>query len=171
MNINQRKLSDNNITHDKSTPKINISNKNLVLPEKNKKQVEFFTEYKNNKKTKNNNTNLDVSSATEKKNLNECFGLHAPKNNLTIKNQQLNQSMNTNNNMNITSVNVLNQMSLSLNLICEEEEKISTKSFICLALLGRGSFGEVYLVQKINTKKKLCNENIKERKNNGAKFI
>ena len=89
----------------------------------------------------------------KKKNLNECFGLHAPKNNLTIKNQQLNQSMNTNNNMNITSVNVLNQMSLSLNLICEEEEKISTKSFICLALLGRGSFGEVYLVQKINTKK------------------
>ena len=153
LNVNQRKLSDNNITHDKSTPKINITNKNFVLPEKSKKQVEFFTEYKNNKKNQNNNTNLDVSSATEKKNLNECFGVPSPKNNLTIKNQQLNQSMNTNNNMNITSVNVLNQMSLSLNLIREEEEKISTKSFICLALLGRGSFGEVYLVQKINTKK------------------
>ena len=34
----------------------------------------------------------------------------------------------------------------------KEIEKISTKSFICLALLGRGSFGEVYLVQKIDTK-------------------
>jgi len=34
----------------------------------------------------------------------------------------------------------------------KEMEKISTKSFVCLALLGRGSFGEVYLVQKIDTK-------------------
>ena len=41
MNINQRKLSDNNITHDKSTPKINITNKNhkinQVYINKNKK--------------------------------------------------------------------------------------------------------------------------------------
>ena len=67
---------------------------------------------------------------------------------------QLNQTMDSNINMNITSINALNKMSLSLNLIKEEEEKISTKNyFICLALLGRGSFGEVYLVQKINTKK------------------
>jgi len=32
-----------------------------------------------------------------------------------------------------------------------EEERITPSSFICLALLGKGSFGEVYLVQKINT--------------------
>ena len=32
-----------------------------------------------------------------------------------------------------------------------EEERITPTSFVCLALLGRGSFGEVYLVQKINT--------------------
>ena len=79
---------------------------------------------------------------------------------------------NINNNINITQINVYNQMSISLNLINEEkEEKISTKDFICLAQLGRGSFGEVYLVQKINTKKKICNENIKKRKNNGTEFI
>jgi serine/threonine protein kinase len=58
-----------------------------------------------------------------------------------------------NNNMNITRINGLNKVNLSLNLIKEEEEKISTKDFICLALLGRGSFGEVYLVQKISNKK------------------
>jgi hypothetical protein len=34
----------------------------------------------------------------------------------------------------------------------KEIDKISTKNFVCLALLGKGSFGEVYLVQKIDTK-------------------
>ena len=38
----------------------------------------------------------------------------------------------------------------------EEEERISPSSFICLAQLGKGSFGEVYLVQKINTKEKFA---------------
>ena len=33
-----------------------------------------------------------------------------------------------------------------------KEEKISPSNFICLALLGKGSFGEVYLVQNKNTK-------------------
>ena len=32
-----------------------------------------------------------------------------------------------------------------------EETKISSKNFICLALLGQGSFGEVYLVKKKDT--------------------
>ena len=33
-------------------------------------------------------------------------------------------------------------------------EKISPTNFICLAQLGKGSFGEVYLVQKLNTEEK-----------------
>jgi hypothetical protein len=33
-----------------------------------------------------------------------------------------------------------------------DEEKICPQSFICHALLGKGSFGEVYLVEKKNTK-------------------
>ena len=141
--------------------------RNTTLPIKkiNKKNEFFNTEIKNNKKTNNNNdnTNLNISSYTsEKQNLNKCFNndVQSPKNNSNINNPQIiNQTMNTTNininmNMNITNINVFNQMSLSLNLIHEEEEeKISTKNFICLAQLGRGSFGEVYLVQKINTKK------------------
>ena len=43
-----------------------------------------------------------------------------------------------------------------LNLNSIEEERISPSSFICLAQLGKGSFGEVYLVQKINTKEKFA---------------
>jgi hypothetical protein len=34
----------------------------------------------------------------------------------------------------------------------ESREKISPNSFLCHALIGKGSFGEVYLVQKKNTK-------------------
>ena len=41
-----------------------------------------------------------------------------------------------------------------LNLNSLEEERIIPSSFICLALLGKGSFGEVYLVQKINNQEK-----------------
>ena len=41
-----------------------------------------------------------------------------------------------------------------LNLNSMEDEKISPTSFVCLAQLGKGSFGEVYLVQKINSQKK-----------------
>ena len=38
---------------------------------------------------------------------------------------------------------------ISLNSI--EEERITPSSFVCVGMLGRGSFGEVYLVQKINS--------------------
>ena len=38
---------------------------------------------------------------------------------------------------------------ISLNSI--EEERITPSSFVCLGMLGKGSFGEVYLVQKINS--------------------
>lgn len=39
-----------------------------------------------------------------------------------------------------------------INLNSIEEERITPNSFVCLALIGRGSFGEVYLVEKINSK-------------------
>ena len=41
-----------------------------------------------------------------------------------------------------------------LNLNSIEEERITPANFVCLAILGRGSFGEVYLVQHINNKEK-----------------
>ena len=42
--------------------------------------------------------------------------------------------------------------SKNLNMIMEE--RVNLSSFVSLAILGRGSFGEVYLVQKIDTQKK-----------------
>ena len=47
-----------------------------------------------------------------------------------------------------SKVNSSNPLTAEINL---EEMKINPTSFICLALLGRGSFGEVYLVKKIDT--------------------
>jgi serine/threonine protein kinase len=43
-----------------------------------------------------------------------------------------------------------------LNLNSIEEETVTPSSFVCLALLGKGSFGEVFLVQKINTKERFA---------------
>ena len=62
-------------------------------------------------------------------------------------------------------------MNNKLNLNSIEEEKITPSNFLCLAQLGKGSFGEVYLVQKKKYKIEICNESIKKRKSNWSKFI
>ena len=158
LNINKKEENNMNITYDKSRPKINTSSKTInKFSTKIKKQTEYLTENKNNKKNKLLNNN-NTKNIIEKKNLNKFYSnehnISSSKDNILTKAKQLNQTMDANINMNITSINALNKMSLSLNLIKEEEEeKISTKNFICLALLGKGSFGEVYLVQKIINKK------------------
>ena len=161
-NANKRKEKENiennaNITLDKTQQKIiNTSCKTInKLTSNKKRETEYLTEYKNNKKNKELNTN--IKNINEKKNLNDVYGIinntSSSKENLISRIAKLNQTVDSNINLDITSINALNKMSLSLNLIKEEEEKISTKDFICLALLGRGSFGEVYLVQKISNKK------------------
>ena len=67
------------------------------------------------------------------------------------------------NNIKFDSINKSNLMSdqtitdnihNKLNLNSIEEERITPANFVCLAQLGKGSFGEVYLVQKTNTEKK-----------------
>ena len=156
-NTIKRKGSNIKTAYDSSQPKFNTSSKNIKFNLKSLKKLEALTEHKNNycnTINKNNDNKFANKKIIEKKNLNEYYDKTASKNNIIKKVGQLNQTVDSDINMDITSINALNKMSLSLNLIKEEEEKISTKNFICLALLGRGSFGEVYLVQKINTKKK-----------------
>jgi serine/threonine protein kinase len=56
----------------------------------------------------------------------------------------------------ITDQTLPDNVHAQLNMNSIEEERVSPSSFICLAQLGKGSFGEVYLVQKINTKEKFA---------------
>ena len=42
----------------------------------------------------------------------------------------------------------------AINLNSISEERVNLSNFLCLAQLGKGSFGEVYLVQKIDTQEK-----------------
>ena len=51
----------------------------------------------------------------------------------------------------IVDQTLANNIHNKLNLNSIEEERITPSSFVCLALLGKGSFGEVYLVRKTNT--------------------
>ena len=52
---------------------------------------------------------------------------------------------------------------LTLNSI-KEEAKISTSSFVCLARLGKGSFGEVFLVEKIDTRERFAMKVLRKEK-------
>ena len=60
------------------------------------------------------------------------------------------------NKSNIIDQTLADNIHAQLNLNSIEEERITPSSFICLAQLGKGSFGEVYLVQKINTQEKFA---------------
>ena len=58
------------------------------------------------------------------------------------------------NKTNIIDKTLTDNIHNKLNLNSIEEEKLTPSNFLCLAQLGKGSFGEVYLVQKKNSKKK-----------------
>ena len=65
------------------------------------------------------------------------------------------------NNTNISKIEAINRSTnlissnyknnLLSNTSLPEQERITPSNFVCLAQLGKGSFGEVYLVQKINS--------------------
>ena len=61
--------------------------------------------------------------------------------------QSLNEIDNNSNSNHNTSEGKNNSLTLSINTSVKQE-KIGPSSFVCLGLLGRGSFGEVYLVKK-----------------------
>ena len=165
------KLNVTKIKHEKTHYKFNSSRSNLDANFSMKeKKTDFLSENKNIKKSKykrsnQKNKNPDSLNLLVKKNLNEYYNNSESQNNLQGKKEKQKEDKHQNqtmNNIKISKINTSinnnsNFLSLSLNLNPnkenKEKEEISTKSFMCLALLGRGSFGEVYLVQKINSKK------------------
>jgi serine/threonine protein kinase len=173
--INNTNNSQNNITYSEISKSLkNNSNTNLTNLENNinntvnlhkTKTLQKFSISNPYFKNKNSNKkNLLVQRDKKKINASNSISitnnsidnsLHLNKTQETISNFRTNLSNNNNNNENnVNNNNYFNNNSTNNNL-CSlnsiEEERISPTSFVCLALLGKGSFGEVYLVQKINT--------------------
>ena len=160
-NLKTKKL-DSTELYDKNLVNLNKTDENIKIIQNNEKHY------------------IKKSKLNSSKNVN----IHKPKIETTerkiVKNKKLNKTKNIDNslinNCNITKIScannknriILDKMNKNnlvdqtfsnnthkkLNLNSMEDEKISPTSFVCLAQLGKGSFGEVYLVQKINSQKK-----------------
>ena len=130
-----------------------IENKEITLSKSNNKNK------KNTKNAKNmNNAKKENQKKKEKENVQQKINL----NNCNISKISCGPQTKTNNILDpINKSNIIDQtladnIHAHLNLNSIEEERITPSSFICLAQLGKGSFGEVYLVQKINTQEKFA---------------
>ena len=125
-----------------------VENKKLTLSKsknKNKKNTKIAKNAKKENQQKKENIEQNI-------NLNNCniskisCGPQTKNNNIL---DPINKS-------NIIDQTLADNIHVQLNLNSIEEERITPSSFICLAQLGKGSFGEVYLVQKINTQEKFA---------------
>ena len=103
-------------------------------------KIKYKTIKKKEKKNEKNNDNSLINNCNVTK-------ISCSQNKHNFKLDSINKS-------NIVDQTLQDNCHQQLNLNSIEEEKISPSSFVCLALLGRGSFGEVYLVQHINSKEK-----------------
>jgi hypothetical protein len=153
INVNSTK-NVNNKNYD--TIKI-IENKEITLSKsknKNKKnsKQKKYTQKNKNKKNKNlEEKDKENSYLNNDNNLNNC---NISK--ISCAPQTKNNILDPINKSNIVDQTLTDNVHFQLNLNSIEEERITPSSFICLALLGKGSFGEVYLVQKINTQEKFA---------------
>ena len=135
INKNKEKIVKNIMKKNNQNKLVFIdTNQNLVpkFQEKVfKKNVNLSKKSNNTDNSFNNNCNLTKISYGHNKRKNKLGSL----NNSKIVNKTLDESVPS-----------------KFDLRQKPKEKINQSNFICLAQLGKGSFGEVYLVQKINSK-------------------
>ena len=164
VNLNKTQENINNMStmtkkSTKKMPSINTNKNN----EHNKKKIKSSgSQNKNNKKqiskkiennhqvNHNHNHNFNIDNSYTSPNPTNC---NISKISTGHKN---NENFDSINKYNIADQTLPDNSHVQLNLNSIEEERISPSSFICLAQLGKGSFGEVYLVQKIDTKEKFA---------------
>ena len=170
-----------NIKQKPSTASSNISNdsnsSNFSLHSQFSNRKKSTNKILNSSEKNITNGNLHKTKTLQKFTINNPF-LKGLKTNKNISSKKVNIPLSekkqniTNNSINMTSTSIDTSLSRlnktednnikkskqnPTNIECDncldsiEEERITPTSFVCLALLGRGSFGEVYLVQKINT--------------------
>ena len=159
-NINLNKTEENIFSGKKTSKNVRISNKNL------NSSVNVYYTNPNSKKNNvllNNSklvqsteqiltkvkppTKKKESKITHAKNIHDCKNHNSKTAIKNITFSQLEVINHSNIILSHTKNKLLDKTSTSI-------EHVSPSDFLCLAQLGKGSFGEVYLVQKIDTKEK-----------------
>ena len=176
--VNQNKSKDNK-KNENNIDNNTFSNKSIRILDSKEKKISGSKTKKKQKHNQENNQSKKLENISRNSKVNHVPNPQSPHQiNINLENSYNSQSP-TNNNISKISQNNKNRINfdpldksdksniadqtlqdnihaqLNLNSI-EEEERITPSSFICLAQLGKGSFGEVYLVQKINTKEKFA---------------
>ena len=179
-NVSQKpksKFCENNSKNKKLLDSIEISNNNIVnlnktdqniksIPKKEKLIIKkcVSNNIKNISNLKLETTEKILTNNKVRMNSKKINKLKKEKNNkdnslinncniskISCKQQKKNILLDPINKSNIIDKTLVDNIHAKLNLNSIEEEKITPSSFVCLAQLGKGSFGEVYLVKKINT--------------------
>ena len=156
------KFYKNNI-NSKNQDSIEITNKNMINLNKTDENIKYiplnsiqnFIKLETTEKLLTNNKAKKSKKITDKfqKGSNKDSSLVNGCNILNISSCQNRKYIELDkiNKSNIVDQTLDNNIHNRLNLNSLEEERITPSSFVCLALLGKGSFGEVYLVRKTNT--------------------
>jgi hypothetical protein len=144
INLNNNSIIEENVNEIKNNEKENETTRVQI--------VDYSEKYTNEEQeTKENTSNNHIEEKYE----NTRSQSRSQSQTLT-QSQTLSQSQNhsvsnpntTNNKSNTESV----EGESAFNCVSIDEERIGPQTFICHALVGKGSFGEVYLVEKRNTK-------------------
>ena len=162
VNLKEKKrptISSNSNLNINEISKCNESNNKSNIIEK---EIKSISKIKSNYENNNNRKSENSSNITNNINNNSNFTNSI--NNVVLNNSNLNNRSSTNTNTNLNESksnenykgnesnnigeNINNLMNENHTYNNEKKEKIGPNNFICLALLGQGSFGEVYLVNK-----------------------
>ena len=153
-------ISGNNMVHLNKTEESISSNQKKIKIAKTSLKKPTSTTLKNITNSKNLHTtekilikNTNKKKPKKDKNIDNSFNNISKISCGQNKNSMMLDSINKSN---IVDQTLAENIHNKLNLNSIEEEIVTPSSFVCLALLGKGSFGEVFLVQKINTKEKFA---------------
>ena len=140
---NQINILNNNSKTEKQQKPIISSIINLSSPKKNSNfsNEELKQKITNNQEINNKENNINLSQNTSNQILLNTSKTEIKDESNDSQNESYEEDNNTSSNNNSLSSE-------------STEEKIGPSSFICIALLGRGSFGEVYLVEHKKTNEK-----------------
>ena len=156
--ISKTSLNKNkNITSHTNSKKVNNKDKNTIKIMEDKEKILSKSKNKSQNKNNKNNTNIkDNTNNNDNSYINNNININNCNTSKISCGPQTKNILDPINKSNILDKTLVDNLHTQLNLNSIEEERISPSSFICLAQLGKGSFGEVYLVQKINTQEKFA---------------